>query len=32
VPHAGHMTPLETPAVFNAAVLQFLREAAALDH
>lgn len=28
VPHAGHMTPLETPAVFNAAVLEFLREAA----
>jgi len=25
VPHAGHMTPLETPAVFNAAVLEFLR-------
>ena len=25
VPHAGHMTPLETPAVFNAAVLAFLR-------
>ena len=32
VPHAGHMTPLETPAVFNAAVLAFLREAEALDH
>jgi len=31
VPHAGHMTPLETPAVFNAAVLAFLREAEALD-
>lgn len=31
VPHAGHMTPLETPAVFNAAVLEFLRETAALD-
>jgi pimeloyl-ACP methyl ester carboxylesterase len=31
VPHAGHMTPLETPAVFNAAVLAFLREAQALD-
>lgn len=30
VPQAGHMTPLETPAVFNAAVLQFLREVAAL--
>lgn len=28
VPHAGHMTPLETPTVFNAAVLAFLREAA----
>ncbi len=28
VPHAGHMTPLETPAVFNAAVLAFLRESA----
>ena len=26
VPHAGHMTPLETPGVFNAAVLAFLRE------
>jgi pimeloyl-ACP methyl ester carboxylesterase len=26
VPHAGHMTPLETPAIFNAAVLAFLRE------
>ena len=32
VPHTGHMTPLETPHVFNAAVLQFLREAAALSH
>jgi pimeloyl-ACP methyl ester carboxylesterase len=32
VPHAGHMTPLETPAVFNAAVQAFLREAEALDH
>jgi len=32
VPHAGHMTPLEAPDVFNAAVLEFLREAAALDH
>jgi pimeloyl-ACP methyl ester carboxylesterase len=32
VPHAGHMTPLETPAVFNAAVLEFLREVEALDH
>jgi pimeloyl-ACP methyl ester carboxylesterase len=32
VPHAGHMTPLETPTVFNAAVLAFLREAEALDH
>ena len=32
VPHAGHMTPLETPAVFNAAVLDFLLAAAALDH
>ena len=30
VPHAGHMTPLETPAVFNAAVVEFLREAGAL--
>jgi pimeloyl-ACP methyl ester carboxylesterase len=28
VPHAGHMTPLEAPAVFNAAVLEFLRETA----
>ena len=27
VPEAGHMTPLEQPAVFNAAVLEFLREA-----
>jgi len=26
VPAAGHMTPLEQPAVFNAAVLEFLRE------
>ncbi len=25
VPGAGHMTPLETPEVFNAAVLEFLR-------
>ena len=25
VPAAGHMTPLEQPAVFNAAVLEFLR-------
>jgi pimeloyl-ACP methyl ester carboxylesterase len=25
VPQAGHMTPLEQPAVFNAAVLEFLR-------
>lgn len=25
VPQAGHMTPLEEPAVFNAAVLEFLR-------
>ena len=25
VPQAGHMTPLEAPAVFNAAVLEFLR-------
>ena len=31
VPDAGHMPPLETPAVFNAAVLEFLREAAAHD-
>jgi len=31
VPHTGHMTPLETPAVFNAAVVEFLREAV-LDH
>lgn len=28
VPHCGHMTPLEEPAAFNAAVLAFLREAA----
>ncbi|MFM8291097.1 MAG: alpha/beta fold hydrolase, partial [Planctomycetia bacterium] len=27
VPGAGHMTPLETPEVFNAAVLDFLRAA-----
>jgi len=27
VPHAGHMTPLEAPAVFNRAVLEFLAEA-----
>jgi 3-oxoadipate enol-lactonase len=27
VPHAGHMTPMEAPEVFNAAVLEFLREA-----
>ena len=26
VPTAGHMVPLEQPAVFNAAVLEFLRE------
>jgi len=26
VPAAGHLTPLEQPAVFNAAVLEFLRE------
>lgn len=26
VPAAGHMTPLEQPAVFNAAVLEFLQE------
>lgn len=25
VPQAGHMTPLEAPAVFNAAVLEFLQ-------
>ena len=25
VPRAGHMTPLEAPAVFNAALLEFLR-------
>jgi len=29
VPEAGHMVPLEAPAVFNAAVLAFLAEAAA---
>lgn len=28
VPHCGHMTPLESPATFNAAVLAFLRETA----
>ena len=27
VPGAGHMTPLEAPQTFNAAVLEFLREA-----
>lgn len=27
VPRAGHMTPLESPAVFNAAVMEFLGEA-----
>jgi 3-oxoadipate enol-lactonase len=32
VPHAGHMPPLETPAVFNEAVLRFLKEATAHDH
>jgi 3-oxoadipate enol-lactonase len=26
VPHAGHMTPLEQPGIFNEAVLEFLRE------
>ena len=26
VPHAGHMTPLEQPEIFNAAVLEFLQE------
>ena len=25
VPHAGHMVPLEQPAIFNGAVLEFLR-------
>jgi pimeloyl-ACP methyl ester carboxylesterase len=29
VPRAGHMTPLEAPGVFNAAVLEFLRLVAA---
>ena len=29
VPRAGHMTPLEAPSVFNAAVLEFLRAAVA---
>jgi pimeloyl-ACP methyl ester carboxylesterase len=28
VPRCGHMTPLEEPATFNAAVLEFLRAAA----
>ncbi len=28
VPRCGHMTPLEEPATFNAAVLEFLREEA----
>jgi 3-oxoadipate enol-lactonase len=32
VPHAGHMTPLEAADVFNAAVLAFLADAAAVDH
>jgi pimeloyl-ACP methyl ester carboxylesterase len=32
VPQAGHMPPLETPAIFNAAVLAFLREAGLLAH
>jgi len=27
VPHAGHMAPLESPATFNRAVLEFLAEA-----
>lgn len=27
VPHAGHLTPLEAPEIFNGAVLAFLREA-----
>jgi pimeloyl-ACP methyl ester carboxylesterase len=31
VPHAGHMTPLEQPAIFNAAVLEFLRELPAAE-
>ena len=26
IPHAGHLTPLEQPSIFNAAVLEFLRE------
>jgi pimeloyl-ACP methyl ester carboxylesterase len=26
VPRAGHMTPLEAPAVFNAAVVAFLQD------
>jgi 3-oxoadipate enol-lactonase len=28
VPDAGHMTPLEEPETFNAALLDFLRETA----
>jgi pimeloyl-ACP methyl ester carboxylesterase len=28
VPGAGHLVPVESPAVFNAAVLEFLRETA----
>jgi pimeloyl-ACP methyl ester carboxylesterase len=28
VPEAGHMVPLERPAVFNAALMEFLRDAA----
>lgn len=26
IPHAGHLAPLEQPAIFNEAVLEFLRE------
>ena len=28
VPHAGHLVPLEAPEVFNAALLEFLRDVA----
>ncbi|RLS79576.1 MAG: alpha/beta fold hydrolase [Planctomycetota bacterium] len=32
VPGAGHMTPLERPDVFNASLLEFLREALPAGH
>jgi 3-oxoadipate enol-lactonase len=31
VPRAGHLVPVESPDLFNAAVLEFLREVAAAD-